>query len=183
MNIPKSGTFVWHVNPSTRPIMAEKRIRGVAENPYRTQTWENTDASLPGDEMDREYTITAAEPVRLLKITLDWATPDDYDLEVYLKQPDGTLKNMGGSGGPPGAKETAFIEDAPAGTYVLRVVNFAAVTPAWTLKAEEFGAGPDIVIGGGTEAWRLICHKGREMKSQKVYVDRAGRVNVGNPCP
>ena len=75
--------------------------------------------------------------MRLLKVSLDWATPDDYDLEVYLKQADGTLKDDArGSGGPPGAKEIAFIDDPPAGDYVLRVVNFAAVNPAWTLKAE-----------------------------------------------
>ena len=155
--------------------MAEKRIRGVAESPYRMQTWENTDASLPGERDGPEYTITSSEPVRLLKITLDWATPDDYDLEVYLKQPDGTLKNMGGSGGPPGAKETAFIEDAPAGTYVLRVVNFAAVNPAWTLKAEEFGPGPGHRDRRRQGSVAADLPHGTEMKSQKVYVDRARR--------
>jgi hypothetical protein len=182
MNIPQSGTFQWHVNPSTRPIAAEKRIRGVAEAPFRTQTWENTDATLPNDTVDKEFTITESG-VRLLKVTLDWATPDDYDLEIYLKQPDGSLKDMGGSGGPPGAKETAYVEDPPAGTYVLRVVNFAAANPSWTLKAELYEPGPDIIVGGGKEAWRLICAKGGQMKSQKVYVDRGGRIDVGNPCP
>ncbi len=183
MRIPASGTFEWHVNPSTRPIRAEKRIRGVAETPYRTQTWENTAATSPGDEIDKEFSIAGSETVRLLKVSLDWATPDDYDLEIYLKQPDGTLKDMGGSGGPPGAKEIAYIEDAPPGNYVLRVVNFAAVTPAWTMKAEVFAPGPDVVIGGGKEAWRFTCHSGGQWKAQKVYVDRAGRVNLGNPCP
>ena len=183
MKIPASGTFEWHVNPSTRPIRAEQRIRGVAETPYRTQTWENTEATTPGDEIDKEFSIAGSETVRLLKVSLDWATPDDYDLEVYLRQADGTLKDMGGSGGPPGAKEVAYIEDAPPGNYVLRVVNFAAVTPAWTMKAEVFAPGPDIVIGGGKEAWRLTCHAGGQWKAQKVFVDRAGRVNVGNPCP
>ena len=154
MNIPQSGTFVWHVNPSTRPIAAEKRIRGVAETPFRTQTWENSDAMLPNDTVDKEFTITESG-VRLLKVSLNWSTPDDYDLELYLKQPDGSLKDMGGSGGPPGAKETAYVEDPPAGTYVLRVVNFAAANPAWTLKAEVFEPGPDIIDRrwqGGMEA-------------------------------
>ena len=181
MKIPASGTFEWHVNPSTRPIVAEKRIRGVAESPYRTQTWENTEATLPGDHIDKEFSITGSDNVRLLKVSLDWATPDDYDLEIYLKQADGTLKKMGGSGGPPGAKEMAFIDDPPVGDYVLRVVNFAAVNPSWTMKAEVFEPGPDIVIGGGKEAWKLTCHA-KGVKTQKVYVDRGGRVNVGNPC-
>jgi hypothetical protein len=182
MKVPASGAFEWHVNPSTRPIAAEKRIRGVAETPYHSQTWENTDPSIPGDEMDKEFTITGSEPVRLLKVSVNWSTPDDYDLEVYLKQPDGSLKDMGGSGGPPGAKETAYIEDAPPGDYILRVVNFAAANPAWTMKAELFGPGPDIIIGGGKEAYLLTCHKSGQFKTQKVFVDRGQRLNVGNAC-
>ena len=90
---------------------------------------------------------------------------------------------MGGSGNAPGGKEVAYLEDPPAGDYVLRVVNFAAANPSWTMKAEVFAPGPDVVIGGGKEAWRLTCHKSGRIKTQKVYVDRAGRVNVGNPCP
>jgi hypothetical protein len=183
MNIPPSGTFEWHVNPSTRPILAERRIRGVAENPYRTQTWTNSETTLPGDHIDKEFSITSSDNARLLKVSLDWATPDDWDLEIYLKQPDGTLKEMPGSAGPPGAKEVAFIDDPPAGDYILRVVNFAAVNPAWTMKAEVFEPGPDIVTGGGKEAWKLTCQVGHQTKTQKVYVDRGQRVDVGNPCP
>jgi hypothetical protein len=63
------------------------------------------------------------------------------------------------------------------------VVNFAAANPSWTMKAEVFAPGPDIVIGGGKEAWKLTCLKSGQVKTQKVYVDRGGRVNVGNPCP
>ncbi len=182
MKVPASGAFEWHVNPSTRPILAEQRIPGVAESPYRTQTYENSDPTLPGDHIDKEFSITDSDDARLLKVSLDWATPDDYDLEIYLKQADGTLKTMPGSGGPPGAKEEAFIDDPPVGDYVLRVVNFAAVTPAWTLKAEVFAPGPDVVTGGGKEAWKLTCHTAGTAKTQKVYVERGGRVTVGNPC-
>ena len=182
MKVPASGTFEWHVNPSTRPILAERRIPGVAPEPSRTQTWENTQATLPGEHIDKEFTVTEDDRARLLKVSLDWATPDDYDLEIYLKQADGTLKTMPGSGGPPGAKETAFVDDPPAGDYILRVVNFAAVTPAWTMKAEVFEPGPDIVTGGGEEAWKLTCHSANGVKTQKVYVDRGERVSVENAC-
>ena len=182
MKVPASGAFEWHVNPSTRPIMAEQRIRGVAESPYRTQTWENIDPTLPTEHIDKEFSITDADNARLLTVSLDWATPDDYDLEIYLKQADGTLKEMPGSGGPPGAKEKAFIDDPPVGDYILRVVNFAAVTPAWTMKAELFEPGPDIVIGGGKEAWKLTCHTAGTAKTQKVYVDRGQRLSVESPC-
>ena len=182
MKVPASGNFEWHVNPSTRPILAEQRIPGVAESPYRTQTYENTEATLPGDQIDKEFSITASDNARLLTVSLEWATPDDYDLEIYLKQADGTLKKMPGSGGPPGAKEKAFIDNPPVGDYILRVVNFAAVTPAWTMKAEVFEPGPDIVIGGGKEAWKLTCHTANGIKTQKVYVDRGQRMTATNPC-
>jgi len=182
MNIPQSGRFEWHVNPSTRPIAAEKRIRGVAPAPFRSQTWEGSEPSLPGDEVDHEFTVTETG-VRLLKVSLDWATPDDWDLVVYFKQADGSLQEVASSTGSLGAKETAFVDDPQPGTYVLRVINFSAVNPAWTMKAELFEPGPDVIVSGGQETWRLICHKGGQIKSQKVYVDRAGRVNVGNPCP
>ena len=75
-----------------------------------------TPSRPPRRAIDKEFSIAGSENVRLLKVSLDWATPDDYDLEIYLKQPDGTLKDMGGSGGPPGAKEIAYIEDARPAT-------------------------------------------------------------------
>ena len=182
MVVPASGTFSWHVNPSTRPIRAEVRIPGVAEQPSRTQTYENTGPTLPGEHIDKELTVTEGDARRLLKVTLDWATPDDYDLEIFLKQPDGSLKEMPGSAGPPGAKEEAFIDFPEAGDYVLRVVNFAAVTPAWTMTAELYGPGPDVVTGGGKEAYKLTCHGGGGVKTQKVYVDRGQRITIDKPC-
>ena len=184
MKVPASGSgaFEWHVNPSTRPILAEKRIPGVAESPYRTETWENSEVVLPGEHIDKELSITD-ENTRLLKVTLDWATPDDWDLEIYLKRPDGSLQEMPGSAGPPGAKEVAFIDDPPVGDYILRVVNFSAANPAWTLKAELFEPGPDVVTGGGKEAWKLTCHWAGKAKTQKVYVDRGQRVTAEAPCP
>jgi hypothetical protein len=183
MNIPASGTFEWHANPSTRPILAERRIKGVAPNPYRTQSWTNTEQTMPGDHIDKEFSITSSDNARLLKVSLDWATPDDWDLEVYFRQPDGSLQLMASSLGSLGAKETAYVDDPPVGTYILRVVNYSAVNPSWTLTADVFEPGPDIVTGGGKEAYRLVCHVAGRMKSQKVYVDRGQRVNVADVCP
>jgi hypothetical protein len=182
MNIPQSGRFEWHVNPSTRPIAVEKRIRGVASAPFRSQTWQGSEPSIPGDQIDHEFTVTETG-VRLLRISLDWATPDDWDLEVYFKNADGSLQLVGSSTGSFGAKEKVDIDDPQPGTYVLRVINFSSVNPAWTLKAELFEPGPDVIVSGGKETWRLICSRGGQMKTQKVYVERGGRVNVGNPCP
>ena len=51
MRVPPSGTFEWHTNPSTRPISAEKRIRGVAESPYQTRDL----GEQPGDAAERAH--------------------------------------------------------------------------------------------------------------------------------
>ena len=43
--------------------------------------------------------------VDLLKVDLDWPTPDDLDLEVYRKNADGSLTEVGSSGNSVGEKE------------------------------------------------------------------------------
>ena len=90
---------------------------------------------------------------------------------------------MPGSGGPARLQRGGLHrQPGRSGDYILRVVNFAAVNPAWTLKAEVYGPGPDVVIGGTKEAWKLTCHSANGVKTQKVYVDRAQRLTVQNPC-
>ena len=64
----------------------------------------------------------------ILQVDLDWPTPDDLDLEVYRKNADGSLTEVGSSGNFVGEKEKATINAPTPGTYVLRVINFASVT-------------------------------------------------------
>ena len=182
MKIPSSGKFEWHVNQSTRPAVMGKKTPTVSSTPSRSQTWENTDASAPGDHMDRDFAITSGDKAKLLKVSLDWPTPDDYDLEVYKKE-NGELKLVTSSGGSLGEKEAAFVDDPAPGDYVLRVVNYSAVSPDWTLKAELFQAGPDQVVPGTKEFWTFSCESpGGRILSQKVFVSRGQRLAVDRPC-
>jgi hypothetical protein len=120
-------------------------------------------------------------------VDLDWSTPDDYDLEVYRREADGSLTSVGGSGNPPGQKETATIE-APAlvpGTYVLRVVNFASVSQDWTMTATLRNAdGVRTVPGSGPESWTLTCERtdGTVVAQQQIFVARGERVELGQAC-
>jgi Zinc carboxypeptidase len=183
MTIQPHGRFAWHVNPSTRPIVEERRYPGVAEEPHRSQTWENTEPTGIGEHIDKEFTITEADAARLLRVTVEWPSPDDYDLEIYRRLPDGTLEDQPGSGNPPGAKEEAFVDNPVPGDYILRVVNFAAVSPAWTMKAFVHGPGPDIVVPGTNEFWTLTCETpDGQTFSQKIYVERGQRLGVDRPC-
>ena len=59
-----------------------------------------------------------------------WDTPEDYDIEVFRKNADGSLGDRwSDSGNTPGKPEQVILsgEKAAPGTYVLRVINFAAV--------------------------------------------------------
>ena len=110
-----------------------------------------------------------------MRVSLDWETPDDYDLEVYRKQADGELVQVGSSGNLPAEKEFVEIYDAAAGTYVLRVINYASASPTYTLEAalvEETVTGT-YVVPGKTERWTLTCEKGGTvLDTLKVVVDR-----------
>jgi hypothetical protein len=113
--------------------------------------------------------------VGALKVNLDWPTPDDLDLEVYYKNPDGRLILVGSSGEFVLSKEQALIELPEPGTYVLRTINFASVTPSFTLTAGLYGsAGEDVFGGGIVESYTLTCERpdGTVLQTAQVTVDR-----------
>ena len=79
-------------------------------------------------------------PADVFRTSLDWPTPDDLDLEVYRKTRTGSSRRSAAPGTSSGDKERADLNGAPAGTYVLRVINFAAATPSYTLTEELFNS-------------------------------------------
>lgn len=179
--------FEWHVNPSTRPAVQDRRFREPRD--IRSETFTSAgEQSVPAvSHHDREFTVTAEDNADQLVVGLEWATPDDYDLEVYRREADGSLTRVGGSGNPPGEKESATIE-APGlvpGTYVLRVVNFAAVGQDWTMTATLRDA--DTIRtepGSGPESWTLSCERpdGTVVAQQQIVVARGQSVDLGQAC-
>ena len=67
---------------------------------------------------------------------------------------------------------------------MLRVINFASVSPTYTLKVallKEKVVGTE-VVPGKVERWTLTCEKnGKVLQTVKVLVDRGElvRVNLG----
>ena len=174
MVVPPGNKYTWHVNPSTRPEVMEHRVRLLAEAPSREQRFDWTGAWLPNDHVDFEFTMPETG-VGALKVNLDWPTPDDLDLEVYYKNPDGRLIEVGSSGEFVLSKEEALIELPEPGTYVLRTINFASVTPSFTLTAGLYGsAGEDVFGGGIVESYTLTCERpdGTVLQTVPVTVDR-----------
>ncbi len=181
----RGGRFVWHVNPSTRPVSERREIETVEEVATRTRTYEG-EPIPPNESVDHPFTLSAADVeagADSLEVALEWPTPDDLDLEVYRKR-GGELEPVATSGNAPGEKERAELADPVAGEYVLRVVNFASVTPSYTLTATVLDerVTDTQVVPGKVERWTLSCERnGRVLQTQQVRVDRGGvsRVDLG----
>jgi len=177
--VPRKGSVSWHVNPSTRPLVMEKREEVLASEPTRTETFTSTTPPAPTQHQDVELEVTETGQ-NLLVVDLDWATPDDYDLEVYRKAADGSLTQVGSSGAFVGEKEQAVITDPEPGTYVLRAINFASVSPTWTMTASLYESETVTSGSGLVEAWTLTCERpdGTVLQRIPVVVDRGQAVRA-----
>ncbi len=163
-----NGRVSWTVNPSTRPVVRPRSYEKVLGGAYRDRTY--TGSVAPLGTKDHEFTVPSRAD--LLKVDLDWSTPDDLDLEVYRKKADGSLEEAGTSGNLPGEKEAVQIPDAAAGTYVLRVVNYASVAPEYTLDAGLYESVTR-TTAGRQERYTLTCIRGGKVRMQtKVLVHR-----------
>ena len=79
---------------------------------------------------------------------------------------------VGSSGNAPGEKEHVSLSDAPAGTYVLRVVNYSSVAPSYTLTS---GAYDSVArhTQGVKERYVLTCERDGKIELRTtVYVAR-----------
>ena len=174
MKVGESGAFTWHVNPSTRPLVKARQSKVVSSDPLKRDTYTGTTA--PGSSTDQEFTVDRAADV--FEVKLDWATPDDLDLAVLRKNADGSLTQVGTSGGFVGDKERVLLDAPEQGTYVLRVTNFASVAPSWDLTASLFDATEEWQ-DGVIENWTLSCEKdGKVLQQVPVVVDRGQQVKA-----
>jgi hypothetical protein len=174
MTVGSNGRYTWHVNPSTRPVVMDRQIETISGDPVAEQSWTGTTAPL--QSTDQEFAVD--QDVDLLEINLDWPTPDDLDLEVYRKNADGSLAQVGSSGNSVNEKERVLLQDPAQGTYVLRVINFASVTPNWTLTAALFNADAS-TVPGLVENWTLTCEvAGQVRQTVPVVVDRGQQLRV-----
>jgi hypothetical protein len=173
--------FTWHVNPSTRPEVMEHRVRILSQDPSREETTTKTAVVWrPGDHVDIPFSLTETA-AGALKVNLDWPTPDDLDLYVYYVQPDGSLLEVGSSGGFVLEKEEALVELPEPGNYVLRAENFASVTTTFTMTAGVYSSvGEDAFGGGIVESYTLTCERanGTVLQSLNITVDRGGTKKV-----
>jgi hypothetical protein len=179
MKVGTTGQYTWHVNQSTRPVVMDKLIEITENKPLRTQSWTGGPTTV-GQSVDHTFTVTEKD-LDLLQVDLDWPNPDDLDLEVYKKNADGTLTEVGSSGNSVGEKESAQVGAPAPGTYVLRVINYASTTPTYALKATLFDSTvvSSTTVPGLIENWTMTCEKnGKVLQTASVVVKRGQQAKV-----
>lgn len=197
LTVPSSGTFEWHVTPSTRPfVLKGKEIPG-EEFESRTETFEGdgevnpsiSDAEVGTAASTHEFQVTEPDATKRLEVELTWAAPpQDYDLQlcrvVSVTQcdpiGDGGFDDPGTSGNPPGLDEEIVVDAPPVGTYRATVVHYATVANDYTLSARHFRDGEATVVPGRREPWILTCEtpEGEVLQRAEVIVDRGQTADV-----
>ena len=175
IRVPRSGRFSWLVNPSTRPVVAPKTYEVPNQTPFKRQVDEEPVAP-PLGSTDIEFVLP--KPADLMNVDLDWATPDDLDLEVYRQVGD-KLVQVGSSGNAPGEKEKVTLVDAGQGTYVLRVINYASAAPTFTLTTEAFESTTK-TTKGGVERYTLTCERNGKVQAKKQVLIGRGQTKSFN---
>jgi hypothetical protein len=181
MQVPASGRFEWHVNPSTRPLVAQERGREATGDPSPPQEFAARGESTPcanfddppeGCYEDHVITVPAGEGIDNARATIrvEWPTPvSDYDMKVYR---DGV--EVGSSGQGTTNFEQVTLGDPAPGEYVVRVINFAGVEP-WTGTVTF--EGPEAFQPAQTETWTLFCEDpdGTIRSARQVGIARGER--------
>ena len=118
-----------------------------------------------------------------VRIHLTSTLPEDYDVEVYHRQGDGSLKQVGLPGNIPGADEEVVLDAPAAGTYVIRVVYYAALTGSYEVKVSRVTVETQTTTGA-KEAYRLTCERpdGTVLQRHSLVIDRGQRVTLALGC-
>jgi len=187
------GAFAWHVNPSTRPIVAGRGGRDPQAPPQAPIALVNPEGE---PAVNRAYPVPPYESVPFtvagppeadnarVTVHVEWSDPQtDWDLYV-LETATGRVAASSTAVGD--ADEDAVLIDPPPGEYVAHVVNYAQVAGRpfddWTGEVRFEGPRPRQV--NERESWTLTCRgeDGSERATRAVTVDRGETVDVGDAC-
>jgi hypothetical protein len=187
MQVGANGSFEWHTNPSTRPLVMKESGRPATGEPSPAQQFAsrggtvpcaNFDTPPPSCYEDHLITVPSGAGIDNAKATfrIEWPTPvSDWDMKIYRADASGaaTGEPVATSGQGTTNFEEAVVAD-PAGDYVVRVINYAAVEP-WA--GEVTFEGPEPHQAAQQETWTLFCEQpeGTIRSARQVFVERGGR--------
>jgi hypothetical protein len=192
---PTGPTFSWHVNPSTRPVVAGRDGRDPTGPPQAGITFANP-SGIPAENVNyppnppyEAIPFTVKGPADgvdngRMTVHIEWSNPET-DWDVYVIGPNGQIVSQSASFGD--TTEDASLFDPPPGNYTIHVINYDQVsnTPDdWTGGKVSFRSPNPKVVTGVKESWTLTCldANGRVKASRQVIVDRGQRAQVGNAC-
>jgi hypothetical protein len=187
----RKGNFVWDVNPSTSPLKAKTSGRPATGDPSPPQQFESNGSSSPCANYetpppdcyeDHPITVPSGAGIDNAKATfrIEFSPVSDYDMKIYRADADGNAtgdavatSGHGATDGEVGYEEATILD--PAGTYVVRVQNYAGVDP-WTGTVTY--AGPDPYGAPQQEAYTLTCEtpQGVVKAARQVFVARGERL-------
>jgi hypothetical protein len=180
--VPSSGKFKWQIGPSTRPFVGGGAVvEKLTDVEPPIATFRGAPGAPTGN-VDHEFTL-GPDAAEKLRITLTATLPEDYDIQVFRKAADGTLRPVGSSGNPPGADEEVVLDEPVAATYVVRVAYFAAVTGGYEVKVTRVTVEHE-VTPGHNEAYTLTCERpaGTVLQRHSLVIDRAQRLTLRLGC-
>ena len=210
--VGSSGAFRWHVNPSTRPIVAKERGDREGGTPSPAQKQQGGPAGYSGDPVndgaapapqggapsslnynDHPITIPTGGDNRSANVRVSWRTEaSDWDIEIFEDlngngRSDAGDKSVGTSANGITTEEEVGITGTPrleAGKkYVLRVVNFAAVPAVDDYTVDITFNGPEPFKAAQRETYTLTCERGGSVVStQQVFVERGQVISGMDPC-
>lgn len=176
LDVGASGSFRWHVNPSTRPIVAKAKGSPNPGAPSPPQSASGTVAETAvGASKDHAFTVPAGGDNASATFRVQWTTPvSDWDIEVFAdSNGNGSVDTGEPSVGSSGQAATDFEQVTvaqPAGAYVLRVTNYAA---AENYTATVTYAAPEPYEPAQVERYTLTCTvEGQVRKASEVVVER-----------
>ena len=197
-DVDGSGRIRWHVNPSTRPIVAKETGKANPGPPSAPETRNGSpagaaddplnDGAAPGGDAnadnslnynDHPITVPATGDNETMSVKVAWGSPaSDYDVKLFEDtNGDGRSQNsepvVGTSQNGATNEETVSASRPglqPGKKYVARVNNFAAVEP-YTLTVTY--VAPQPLKPAQIESYTLTCERGgRVFGTQQVVVER-----------
>ena len=202
LEVGRRGSFKWHVNPSTRPLVdpSVERLEPRPGKPSDPVTFSGApgpdaapcadfDTKDPACWNDHPFKVKGGDGIDngTATVKISWAQPgSDWDMKVFRDSDrDGSSKGekkiVGSSAQGTTTEESTTIArpGLKPGDYVARVVNFAAADPYD--GRVTFGKTQASKIKTGYEKYTLACRAkqgGRVLSRQKVQIDRGERLSV-----
>ena len=198
MEIPAGGAYEFHLNQSTRPVVAVDKGRP-ATGPVSPPIGFSGSVASPGDGAapcgDAESDATTCvndHPFEVPSgnvdnaqavVRIEWPTQgSDWDMRIYRDEDgDGSIEDGDDVVGTSQQGTTDFEQTTltaptlePGASYVVRVNNFAATEP---YEGSVTFIGPPPFEPARTETWTLTCERpdGEVLSTEQITIARGQR--------